>query len=166
VWHQAGRELEETPAALPSLCPSTCAGSSSCANKPCTGDGDCPGVSGDCFCGGACVTSTFGSRYCEDGNCGYCKGGHGSASGINERTCVWNGLLPATDASWALSRTPAGAACFSGASKVVVREAAEPVAIRGVRTGQHVLCFEGGADMTTPGAARWCEVGSWVSVGC
>jgi hypothetical protein len=53
--------------------------------------------------------------------------------------------------------------CFSGDSKVVVQGRRDPVAIRDVRVGESVMCFEGGADLSTPGAPRWCTVRSFVS---
>lgn len=39
----------------------------------------------------------------------------------------------------------------------------EPVPIRQVRTGEQLLCFDGGVDMRLPGEPRWCEVRNWVS---
>jgi hypothetical protein len=54
--------------------------------------------------------------------------------------------------------------CFSGDTRVVVQEFATPVAMRDVRTGQHILCVDSGVDMTTPGALKFCEVVNWVSL--
>lgn len=48
--------------------------------------------------------------------------------------------------------------CFSGNSKVVIKEADEPVAIRDLRIGDHVLCVDGGDDLMTPGSGHWCPV--------
>lgn len=40
----------------------------------------------------------------------------------------------------------------------MTQELAEPVAVRDLQVGQHVLCYEGGLDMSTPGSSAWCEV--------
>lgn len=54
--------------------------------------------------------------------------------------------------------------CFAGNSQVVVQGRPEAtVAIRDVRVGDHVMCFEGGSDLLTPGAPRWCQVQGFVS---
>jgi len=52
--------------------------------------------------------------------------------------------------------------CFSGNSKVVIKEADEPVAIRDLRIGDHVLCVDGGDDLMTPGSGHWCPVMNFV----
>lgn len=54
--------------------------------------------------------------------------------------------------------------CFSSKTRVVIQESPVPVAIRDVEVGQHLLCFDGGDDMLAPGAARWCELNSFVSL--
>lgn len=58
---------------------------------------------------------------------------------------------------------PPPISCFSGDSKVVTRESSEPVAMRDLRIGEHVLCYEGGPDLMAPQAERWCEVKNFVS---
>lgn len=40
------------------------------------------------------------------------------------------------------------------------------MAIRDVRVGDSVMCFEGGSDLATPGLPRWCTVRSFVSSLC
>jgi hypothetical protein len=55
--------------------------------------------------------------------------------------------------------------CFSGDTRVVVQESATPMAMRDVKTGQHILCVDSGVDMTTPGGLKFCEVMNWVSLG-
>jgi hypothetical protein len=57
----------------------------------------------------------------------------------------------------------AGISCFSAATRVVVRGAEQPVAMRDLRVGQAVLCFDSGPDMHAPGAPAWCEVKNFVS---
>jgi hypothetical protein len=56
--------------------------------------------------------------------------------------------------------------CFTGDTKVVIRESDTPIAIKDMQIGQHVQCVDSGADLTNPASVKWCEVMNWVSDCC
>lgn len=47
-----------------------------------------------------------------------------------------------------------------------IQEATEPVAIRDLRTGQHVQCLNSTGDLRVPVSATFCEVINWVRPLC
>jgi hypothetical protein len=65
--------------------------------------------------------------------------------------------------AWFVSRRAAGT-CFAGDSLVRVRDGASErlVAMRDLRTGQHVRCLHSGDDLAAPRELAWCEVTAWV----
>lgn len=52
--------------------------------------------------------------------------------------------------------------CFAGDTLVHIREASEPIPIRDLRTGQHVMCLDTTEDLRAPRKAAYCQVRNWV----
>lgn len=66
---------------------------------------------------------------------------------------------------WRSCRVSAACACsgscFSGDTLVRIKESANPVAIRDLKTGQHVQCLDTNEDMRVPTTVQFCEVKNW-----
>lgn len=72
---------------------------------------------------------------------------------LDSATLEWanTALIPSPD-------TGTNDGCFSADTLFVVKDEAAPIPLKQLRTGQHIQCVDSGADLTTPGAVRWCEV--------
>lgn len=53
--------------------------------------------------------------------------------------------------------------CKAGDTRVRIQESPAPVALRDVKTGQHIQCVDASDDMRVPTKLAWCEVHNWVS---
>lgn len=54
--------------------------------------------------------------------------------------------------------------CFSGDTLVHIQGQSNPIPIRDLRTGQHVMCFNTTEDLRVPKNVSYCKVMNWVGI--